>query len=307
VTAGDWPEVVISATHDTAELLEQWLFASGAVSVTYQDKNDQPILEPAPGEMRLWDDIQLVGLFAQARNTESIHSALLLSAAAMDMPVPPFELRILADAVWERAWMQDYQPMQFGPKLWVCPSHCDNPDKDAVIVNLDPGLAFGTGTHETTDQCLQWLGRQTQQSRTPLAGTKVLDYGCGSGVLAIAAALLGSQAVIAVDIDQQALDATRQNAEQNGVLQQLHIGFPDTSELVMQQQVDLILANILFEPLTTLAERFAGSLRSGGQLVMSGILLEQVAPLSMSYNKWFEIAPVTEKNGWALMTAIRRP
>ena len=298
----------MAATQSTAERYEEWLFASGAVSVTYQDKNDQPILEPAPGEMRLWDDVQLVGLFAQAQSTESIHSALLLSAAAMGMSVPPFELRILADAVWERAWMEDYQPMQFGPKLWVCPSHCDNPDQDAVIVHLDPGLAFGTGTHETTDQCLQWLGRQTQQTRTPLAGLNVLDYGCGSGVLAIAAALLGARTVIAVDIDQQALDATRQNAVENGVLQQLQIGFPDNAELLSPAtQVDLILANILFEPLTQLAERFAGLLGSGGQLVMSGILAEQVEPLSMSYNKWFDIAPESQKNGWALMTATRRP
>ncbi len=308
MSAGDWPEVVVAATQATAEQYEDWLFASGAVSVTYQDKNDQPILEPAPGEMRLWDDIQLVGLFAQAKNTESIHSALLLSAAAMSLAVPPFELRILADAVWERAWMQDYQPMQFGPKLWVCPSHCANPDQDAVIVHLDPGLAFGTGTHETTDQCLQWLGRRTGQTSTPFAGLNVLDYGCGSGVLAIAAALLGAQAVIAVDIDQQALDATRQNAAENGVLQQLHIGFPDDCEHLMQPPaVDLILANILFEPLTTLAQRFAELLSPGGQLVMSGILSEQVAPLSMRYNKWFEIAPETQKNGWALMTATRRP
>jgi ribosomal protein L11 methyltransferase len=308
MSTGDWPEVVIAATNDTAERYEQWLFAAGAVSVTYQDKNDQPILEPAPGEMRLWDDIQLVGLFAQGENTESIHAALLLSAAAMGLAAPTFELRILQDAVWERAWMQDYQSMQFGPKLWVCPSHCANPDQDAVIVHLDPGLAFGTGTHETTDQCLQWLGRNTQQSSTPLSGLNVLDYGCGSGVLAIAAALLGAPSVIAVDIDQQALDATQQNASDNGVLQQLQIGYPDDAELLPQSaQFDLILANILFEPLTHLAERFAGLVRPGGQLVMAGMLSEQVAPLSMSYNKWFEIAPETDKNGWALMTATRRP
>jgi ribosomal protein L11 methyltransferase len=127
-------------------------------------------------------------------------------------------------------------------------------------------------------------------------------------VLAIAAALLGAPSVIAVDIDQQALDATQQNASDNGVLQQLQIGYPDDAELLPQSaQFDLILANILFEPLTHLAERFAGLVRPGGQLVMAGMLSEQVAPLSMSYNKWFDIAPETDKNGWALMTATRRP
>ncbi len=304
MSTADWPEVALSATPETVDELEAWLFTAGAVSVTYQDKDDQPILEPAPGELRLWDNITLVGLFAQAQDTDSLITALHLSAQASSMPVPEYTIRVLADAVWERAWMEDYRPMQFGPKLWVCPSHREPPDADAVIVRLDPGLAFGTGTHPTTAQCLNWLGRETQTNRAPLNDAVVVDYGCGSGVLAIAAAKLGAKSVLAVDIDDQALMATRQNAADNGVLDKLQISHPDTLNLT---DADVIIANILFEPLTTLSERFAGMLGTGGILLMSGILEDQVAELGMRYNKWFDIEPATASNGWALITASRLP
>lgn len=304
MSTADWPEVALSATPETVDELEAWLFTAGAVSVTYQDKDDQPILEPAPGELRLWDNITLVGLFAQAQDTDSLITALHLSAQASSMPVPEYTIRVLADAVWERAWMEDYRPMQFGPKLWVCPSHREPPDGDAVIVQLDPGLAFGTGTHPTTAQCLNWLGRDTQTNRAPLHDAVVVDYGCGSGVLAIAAAKLGAKSVFAVDIDDQALMATRQNAADNGVLDKLLISHPDTLNLT---DADVIIANILFEPLTTLSERFAGMLGTGGILLMSGILEDQAAELGMRYNKWFDIKPATASNGWALITASRLP
>jgi len=304
VTDSDWPEVAVSATPNNAQLLEDWLFTAGAVSVTYQDKQDQPILEPAPGEMRLWDDITLVGLFAQAQDTDSLHSALHLSAASAQISLPDYQVRILADAVWERAWMRDYKPMQFGPRLWVCPSHCEPPDPEAAIVKLDPGLAFGTGTHPTTAQCLHWLGKNTGAGLQPFNGKRVVDYGCGSGVLAIAAARLGASQVIAVDIDEQALLATRQNAAENDVLDKLLIGRP---ELVDGAVVDVVMANILFEPLTKLSDRFAAMLEAGGVLIMSGILQEQVASLGLGYNKWFDLEPATASNGWALITATRRP
>lgn len=304
MTNSDWPEVVVSTTPDNVALLEEWLFTAGAVSVSYQDKNDQPILEPEPGEMRLWDDIVLVGLFAQASNTDDLQSELYLSAAATGIALPEFQLRVLADAVWERAWMQDYQPMQFGPKLWVVPSHQEPPDPNATIVHLDPGMAFGTGTHPTTALCLSWLGNKTGTIDQPLQHATVVDYGCGSGVLAIAAAKLGATSVIAVDIDQQALIATRQNAADNGVLDRITVAHPDELSIA---NIDLVMANILYEPLTTLSDRFADALVGGGTLLMSGILQEQVAPLGISYNKWFDFEPATVSNGWALLTATRRP
>jgi len=287
MTTSDWPEVAVTATPATAEALEQWLFLAGAVSVTFQDKNDQPILEPAPGEMRLWDDISLIGLFAQVYDPDALISSLHLAAHSAGM-----------------AWMKDYQPMQFGPKLWVCPSHLAPPDADAVNIQLDPGLAFGTGTHATTAQCLDWLGRHTATNRVPFENAIVVDYGCGSGVLAIAAAKLGAKVVYAVDIDEQALLATRQNAVENGVLDRLEISQPDRLEV---NNADVIVANILFEPLTTLSHRFASMLRTGGRLLMSGILEEQVDELGMSYNNRFEIEPATARNGWALIIATRRP
>ena len=304
MTTSDWPKVSVSATPSTVELLEHWLFTAGAVSVTLQDQNDQPILEPAPGEIPLWDEITLVGLFAQAQNPDDLHGALQLAAYSAQLPLPDYKVSILADAVWERAWMDNYQPMQFGPALWVCPSHKPPPEPTAVIVHLDPGLAFGTGTHATTAQCLDWLGRKTGITRTPLKGKTVIDYGCGSGVLAIAAAKLGAQAVYAVDIDDQALIATRQNADDNGVLDKLIISHPEQLNIDV---VDVIIANILFEPLTSLSDRFAGLLPTGGTLLMSGILEDQVEQLAMSYTTWFEIEPATARNGWALITAARRP
>ena len=285
-------------------MLENWLFAAGAVSVTYLDKHDQPILEPEPGEMRLWNDIVLVGLFAQATDTDTLQSGLHLAAAAQGMTTPPFELRVLADTVWERAWMQDYQPMQFGPSLWVCPSHQAPPDPHATIVHLDPGMAFGTGTHPTTALCLSWLGKLASTHPLPLSGQVVVDYGCGSGVLAIAAAKLGAETVYAIDIDEQALIATRQNAAANGVLGHIRVAQPDTADI---SPADLLIANILYEPLTSLSERFAGVLAAGGRLLMSGILEDQVAPLSMHYNKLFDLEPATVSNGWALLTATRHP
>jgi len=300
---GDWPEVVVSATPENTEEREDWLFAAGAVSVTYLDKNDQPILEPAPGEMRLWDDIVLVGLFAQASNPDSIQSALHLAAAASGMQVPRFELRVLADAVWERAWMQDYQPMQFGPHLWVCPSHQAPPDPNATNIKLDPGLAFGTGTHPTTSLCLQWFGEKTAADTAVLQGKVVLDYGCGSGVLSIAAAMLEAKHVYAVDIDQQAITATMQNAAENDVGDAISVCLPD--ELTISN-VDIVVANILYEPLTTLTEQFAALLLPGGRLLMSGILDSQVEALSMRYNQWFDLEPAVLSNGWALLTATRR-
>ena len=304
MSSSDWPKVAVTATPSTVDVLEDWLFAAGAVSVTLEDQNDQPILEPAPGEMPLWDEITLVGLFAQAQNPDELKSALHLAAYTAQLTLPEYQLSVLPDAVWERAWMDSYQPMQFGPSLWVCPSHKPPPDPAAVIVHLDPGLAFGTGTHATTAQCLDWLGRDTGTTRAPMKNKIVVDYGCGSGVLAIAAAKLGAKAVYAVDIDDQALMATRQNAVDNGVLEKLTISHPDALQL---DKADVIIANILFEPLTTLSDRFAGLLRTGGTLLMSGILEDQVEQLAMSYNKGFEIEPATARNGWALIVAARRP
>ncbi len=298
----DWPEVAVQATPATAEQMEAWLFAAGALSVTYLDESGEPILEPAPGEIRLWDQITLTGLFMQGRSAEELHTALQLAAAGENLDVPGYTLQRLPDEFWERSWMRDFKPMQFGPRLWICPSHCTSIE-NAVNVMLDPGLAFGTGTHPTTALCLQWLGRNTADTEQPMSTLCVLDYGCGSGVLGIAAALLGAREVWAVDIDQQAIDATRRNADANGMSQKMTVGNP---LIVKHLLADVILANILYQPLLALADLFAAAVRPGGNLVLSGLLQDQIEPLCLRYNACFIFEPTITQQGWALLSATRR-
>jgi len=297
-----WPEVHVRATPETAESLEDWLFAAGAVSVSYRDEQDQPILEPAPGEVRLWEHIELIGLFTQDYTPNRVHDAMMLAAAANGVEPATYSLTLLGDQVWERAWMDAYEPMQFGPSLWVCPSHRPFVDESAINIKLDPGLAFGTGTHATTALCLKWLGA-LETDGSALAGQQIVDYGCGSGVLAIAAAKLGAGQLLALDIDPQALIATRQNAVANGVSDLIDTvsEVPTTFEAC-----DLLMANILFQPLMQLADAFASMVRANGKLVMSGLLEEQIEPLRLRYNDAFDFELDEVQDGWALLVASRR-
>lgn len=298
-----WPEVHIRATPESAEHLEQWLFAAGAVSVSYKDEQDQPILEPAPGEVRLWEHIELIGLFTQDYTPERVHDAMMLAAAANLIKPTVYSLKLLGDQVWERTWMDSFEPMQFGPSLWICPSHHPFVDETAINIKLDPGLAFGTGTHATTALCLKWLGSLTTNQPQPLAGQRIVDYGCGSGVLAIAAAKLGATQLLAIDIDPQALQATRQNAVANGVSDRIETAFEAPRTL---EACDLLMANILFQPLMQLADTFALMVRPSGMLVMSGLLEEQIVPLRLRYNDMFEFEYDKVQDGWALLVASRR-
>lgn len=300
MTSGDWPEVQISTTVEHADAVEAWLFAAGALSVTFRDEKDQPILEPAPGEVRLWDALKLVGLFAQNSSDDDVHAALLLAAAAADTQAPVYTLSRLKDTAWERTWMESFKPMQFGEQLWVCPTYQDAPEPEAVNVRLDPGLAFGSGTHPTTAQVLRYLGAGT----TSLTGLDVIDFGCGSGILAVAAALLGAKSVRAVDIDPQAIEATQQNAKANNVARTIVTGLP--SILDVEQSCDLMLANILCEPLLQLAPRMAEMVVTGGTLVMSGVLLEQIDSIRLGYNEWFHFDQIGNQDEWALLVASKR-
>ncbi len=298
-----WPEVHIRATPDTAEELEQWLFAAGAVSVSYRDEKDEPILEPAPGEFRLWDHIELIGLFTQDYTPERVHDAMMLAAAANGIAPSVYSLTLLGDQVWERAWMDSFKAMQFGPSLWVCPSHRPFVDKTATNIKLDPGLAFGTGTHATTALCLKWLGSLNTNHPQSVAGQRIVDYGCGSGVLAIAAAMLGARHVLAIDIDPQALQATRQNAVANGMSDRIETAYEAPENL---EACDLLMANILFQPLMQLADTFALMVQPSGTLVMSGLLEEQIASLRLRYNEAFEFESDEVQDGWARLVASRR-
>ncbi len=304
----DWLEVEIQSNQKDVEAFEEWLFGAGALSVTLRDSEDDDdiahaVLEPVPGEVRLWKEVTLVGLFAQDSIPSEVQDALYLSAALNGISVPVHRMSKLGDREWERAWMDSFQPMQFGQSLWICPTQQPVPDPEAVTIRLDPGLAFGTGTHATTAQCLAWMGDKTTSSLTPFQGLSVIDFGCGSGVLAIAALMLGANEAWAVDIDEQAILATKTNAEQNGVLPSIHVGQP---EILDSQQVDVLMANILFKPLMALADNLAGFVKPGGALVLSGILEEQMEPLRLRYNNNFEFAPNQLQDGWALLTAVRR-
>lgn len=311
MTSSTWPQLILNVSSTNADEIEGALFAAGALSVMYQDEHDQPILEPAPGEFRLWDNIRLVGLFEPGSSTESIVNRC---ETALGKALPAYTLENLPDRDWERSWMDDFVPMQFAPKLWVCPSHMEAPDPEAVNIWLDPGLAFGTGTHPTTSQCLSWIGQNNLKDKI------VLDYGCGSGILAVAAVLSGANYAVAVDIDPQALDATRENARRNGVEHLISTGLPDQLASLWPEHLghapsadpqpfarsfDVVLANILCGPLVELAPEFAAVCRHDSELVLSGLLEAQVEELMLRYTQWFKFANSSQLDGWAMLAAHR--
>lgn len=289
-----WQQLVLQIKSDRAEDVEEALFASGALSVSYRDLQDQPILEPAPGEVPLWDDIQIVGLYPQRQDVDAVMSVL---QQLIPSEMSPSEWQVLPDQVWERSWMSDFEPQHFGADLWIVPSHCQAPEAQARNIHLDPGLAFGTGTHPTTRLCLQWLATADLHDKT------LLDYGCGSGILGIAAARCGARQIFAVDIDEQALQATKNNATLNEVVELMCIGSPD---VVSNTCVDVLLANILYQPLLELAPTFAALLEPGGDLVLSGLLQDQLPDIQLRYNHWFDIKENDLLADWALIHATKR-
>jgi len=266
---------------------------AGALCVTFSDARDEPVLEPAPGEMRLWRQTRLQALFDGQRA-----EAALLARLAAALAIEPARLaaRALADRVWEREWLRDFHAMRFGRRLWICPRHESVADPDAVVVRLDPGLAFGTGTHASTAMCLQWL------DGTPLTGRDVVDYGCGAGALAIAALKLGARRAYAFDIDPQALLATGQNASDNGVAERLQLC---THAGEIPPGCDLLLANILAEVLIALNDAFAALLPAGGQALLAGILEHQEAEVASAFLKWFDIKRVAQRDGWVMLAGTR--
>ena len=274
------------------ELVEAALFAIGALSVTLEDAADDPILEPAPGALPLWPTVNVKALFDGTTPQQQVINAL---TEQLDSPVPAHRFELLADRHWEREWLKDFHAMQFGERLWICPDGQRPDDADAIIVDLDPGLAFGTGTHPTTAMCLQWLDQHAPQ------GHSVIDYGCGSGILAIAALKLGATHVHGVDIDPQALLASRDNAERNHVSAALTLSLNDHD----LQPADLVIANILAGPLESLAPRLAELTKANGHIVLSGVLTEQAQAVQNRYATWFDMQPITTQGDWARLCGIR--
>ncbi|EKF9179205.1 50S ribosomal protein L11 methyltransferase [Vibrio cholerae] len=284
-----WIQIKLNATNDNAEAIGDMLMEeTGAVSVTFLDAKDTPVFEPLPGETRLWGDTDVVALYEADMDT----SLILQQIKASNMLAEGFAHKVeqVENKDWEREWMDNFHPMQFGRRLWICPSWREVPDPQAVNVMLDPGLAFGTGTHPTTALCLEWL------DNLDLSGKTVIDFGCGSGILAIAAIKLGAAKVIGIDIDPQALLASKDNAARNGVEDQIEVYLPkDQPEGLV---ADVVVANILAGPLRELSPIIKGLLKPGGQLAMSGILDTQAESVAEFYRDDLELDPIAEKSEW---------
>jgi len=280
-----WIQFIFDSTPDKADALSDLLSECGSSAVTFQDNEDQPIYEPEIGTTPLWPATNVIALFDAETDTDLIIQ--MLTGMLAPEAVPKYRLEAVEDKDWVREWMDNFHPMSFGEKLWICPSWHTPPQKDAINIMLDPGLAFGTGTHPTTALCLNWLDQANVKNKV------VIDYGCGSGILAIAAALLGAKKVIGVDTDPQALEATQANAERNGVTIDTYL--PDDCP---DEVCDLLLANILAGPLQSLVERLANLTKAGAPIVLSGILDSQAEDVSQSYQTWFDMEAPVIKDEW---------
>lgn len=278
-----WQKVTLAVNSENADECEQCLWANGALAVTFTDSQDDPIFEPKPGEMPLWESLYICGLFDQDKDISEVVDNI--EAAGKEVR----QVEALQDQVWERQWLEHFSPRRFGRNLWIVPTAYDIPAEAGTAVRLDPGMAFGTGTHATTGLILEWLDNQD------LTGKRVLDYGCGSGILAIAALLLGANQCVAVDIDPQALTATRENAILNGVLDRLEIGLGEEFEM---DQYDVVMANILAGPLLDLADLLTACLRPNADLVLSGLLEKQQVQVQSAYKKEVSFVAQTKRDGW---------
>lgn len=290
-----WLQVRLAITPEQAETYEDALLEVGAVSVTFMDAEDQPIFEPDLGTTPLWSHTHLLALFeANTDETALIAHLQLLCGGSL----PEHHVERIEDQDWERSWMDNFQPMRFGRRLWIVPSWHAAPEPDAVNLLLDPGLAFGTGTHPTTALCLEWLDGQT------LDNCSVLDFGCGSGILAIAALLLGAPQAVGTDIDPQALEASRDNASRNGIdPARFPVYLPAD---LPQQPADVVVANILAGPLVSLAPQITALVKDGGRLALSGILAEQAEEVRAAYAGAFDLDPTATKDGWVRISGVKR-
>ncbi|MET0103760.1 MAG: 50S ribosomal protein L11 methyltransferase [Sedimenticola sp.] len=285
-----WLQAHLITGKENAPLIELLFENLGALSVTLGDAADEPLLEPGPGESPLWQQTRVTGLFDGETDSDSLRTAI--NQALNRDASRGLRLEVLEDQAWERAWLDSFKPMRFGERLWICPNGQMPGNTDAVVVELDPGLAFGTGTHPTTALCLQWLDAQ------PLQGKTVIDFGCGSGILAVAALKLGADRAIAIDHDPQALEATRANAEKNQVMDRLEI---HGSDEVPDITSDILLANILAGVLVSLEPVLTNHLAAGGKLALSGILQEQAADVSAAYSEHFTLSPPRQLDDWVLL------
>lgn len=286
-----WIQLKINTTNDLAEPISELLEESGALSVTFQDTYDTPVYEPLPGETKLWGNTDVIGLYDAQTDLDELKAILNLDQYS-------YKFEQLEDKDWEREWMDNFHPMQFGQRLWICPSWRPVPDPNAINVMLDPGLAFGTGTHPTTALCLKWL------DSLDLKNKLVIDYGCGSGILAIAALKLGAKRVIGIDIDPQAIQASRDNAERNNVSHDIELYL--TEDIPDNLQADVLVANILAGPLKELEPNISSLIKKDGLLGLSGILTSQSQSVCTAYQPHFDLDPVAEQEEWCRITGKKK-
>ncbi|NOI15172.1 50S ribosomal protein L11 methyltransferase [Vibrio hepatarius] len=292
-----WIQIKLNATNENAESIGDMLMEeTGALSVTFLDAQDTPVFEPLPGETRLWGDTDILALY----DAETDSNRVIEQIKASNMLAEGFAYKVeqLEDKDWEREWMENFHPMKFGERLWICPSWREVPEPDAINVMLDPGLAFGTGTHPTTSLCLEWL------ESLDLSGKTVIDFGCGSGILAIAAIKLGAEKVIGIDIDPQALLASKDNAQRNGVADQLEVYLPQ--EQPEGLVADVVVANILAGPLRELSGIIKSLVKPNGELAMSGVLDTQAEDVANYYRDEVQIDPIVEQNEWCRISGRKQ-
>lgn len=291
-----WQQLKIQVESEKAVKLEEKLLEAGAISISFLDAKDQPIFAEELGSVFLWQQTYILALFNHSTNLDSLISELnkVLSITNSNK----LEIIEIQDQNWQEKWKKDFKPINFGKNLWICPSWDPPPDPSATNIILDPGLAFGSGNHITTSLCLKWLAQFLVE------GSKVVDYGCGSGVLSIASAMLGASKIYAVDNDPQAITATIDNSLKNRLDKDTITTY--LPEALPEIKADILLANILAKPLIDLAEHFSGKLRPGGHIVLSGILRDQTTLICDHYEKWFSIEKSIIEQDWALLTGTRK-
>lgn len=295
-----WQQFVLRLGTLNADKVEEIMRRHGALAVTFTDAADDPVLEPAPGATPMWRETRVSGLFPDGTDFSPLE-ADLCDTRNRD-PGLRYRIERLEDRAWEREWLKDFAPMRFGERLWVVPTESDPPPAAGVVIRLDPGLAFGTGTHATTAMCLEQLERLF-----PPGGAnekRVLDFGCGSGILAIAALKLGAGYAVATDIDPQAVAATERNAKQNDVAERLQACLAGRAE--PDGDYDVVVANILAQPLIDLAEALADRVAAGGTLILSGVLERQRDALIRTYDRRIRFDACVQRDGWVCLGGRRR-
>jgi ribosomal protein L11 methyltransferase len=290
-----WWQFSLNCQASELESVENLMLELDALSISISDAGDEPIYEPLPGTTPLWRESILTATFDAETDHENLYQRI--ADALPDHLASGLRQHSLQNQDWEQAYKQHFKPIQCAPGLWIVPSWSEPPEPQATVIVLDPGLAFGTGSHPTTALCLAWLAANKPE------GMRVIDFGCGSGILAIAAIKLGATGVGAIDIDAQALSACEANVRANEIDPgQVRISTPETMET---ESVELLMANILAGPLVELAPRFAELVKPGGQILLSGILQSQLNDIQLAYQPWFAMAAPDHREDWVCISGKR--